>query len=151
MSSSSVSHSSKWSERDTIAIMANCKKAYNWVRERDEAIAKTIQTVEAAILKDPSDILKTLLLQVLENHGRDKCVATYQQITDTKTREGVAIWETKSIDRLIENNGEWVVSVVRGGTGIRVHRSAAESALLKADLDEMVENQPLKYRNVRVY
>jgi len=146
-----MSHTSKFSERETVAIMANCKKAYGWVRERDAAIAKTIESVEAAILKDPSETFKHLLLQVYSNHGRGKCVATIQKATDTMTKDGLLIWENISVERLIKDNEDWIVSVVKGGTSVRVHLSPKAAADVEAELDDRVATEPSKYRNVRVY
>ena len=131
--------------------MANCKKAYDWVRERDAAIAKTIESVEAAILKDPSETFKHLLLQVYENHERDKCVASYQQNTNWETATAAPKWENVSISRLIKDNEDWVVSVVKGGISVRVHSSPARAAELTVNLEDMVAAEPSKYRNARVY
>lgn len=92
-----------------------------------EQINASIDLIEAMIIATPeSDALKTLLLKTLETHRRDKTVAKYKI-------DGLEYTSESSI----RATDDWMVSVVRGGSKVRVSITPKKAAALRAELERM--------------
>ena len=100
-------------------------KASNIHREMLHAqINASIDLIEAMIVADPSEALKTLLLKTLETHRRTKTVAVY--LIDKIEH---------NVESHIQANDDWRVTVVRGGTKVRVSIAPAKVATLREEIE----------------
>jgi hypothetical protein len=75
MSSSSTATNQR--TENIAAIKANCKKAYDWLRTRDEQINNALAVVESMLLHNNSEEMHHLYLKQLQSFNRGKCIATY--------------------------------------------------------------------------
>jgi hypothetical protein len=73
-----ASHSSKFSETTTIAVMGKLKGANRCLSDLHETVNQNIKLIEESIVADfANKALHILLLKTLQNLGRAKTVATY--------------------------------------------------------------------------
>jgi hypothetical protein len=66
-------------EKACRAVMGNLRFKGECLQALHEKVNKSLELIEAIILKCPNDDNKTLLLQTLELYKRKKCVATYDE------------------------------------------------------------------------
>lgn len=130
-------HRSKFSEKTTIAVLGKYKGANINLDTLHKQINKSLELIEEKILASPEDeSLKTLLLQMMEIHQRDKCVANVQ---GWEYVEGHRSLKTQTIHKDIKNNADWAVSIVKGGTKVRVHLTKEARAAVQKALEDSGE------------
>ena len=132
----------KFSEATTIGVMGKLKSAYEWIRQRDAAIDKTLTAIEEAYVAAPSEALKHLILKAYENHSRSKTVVSWEQVKmefDEKSGEdkpvldkkGNPIWEAGGFAQAIKDSEDWEVGLVKGLKAVRIHISKTRAEVLK--------------------
>jgi hypothetical protein len=129
-------------EKACMRVMSNLRFKGECLADLHNKINKSLELIEAMIVKNPSDDNKMLLLQTLELYERGKCVATwaepviketYDPVTDSKTYDedenGNPIYETlkngkfkyeKGSNTRKINTTDWQVSITSKKT-VRVH------------------------------
>ena len=114
-------------EKKLYHVMGKLKASNTHRAMLHEQINASIDLIEAMIIATPeSDALKTLLLKTLETHRRDKTVAKYKI-------DGLEYTSESSI----RATDDWMVSVVRGGSKVRVSITPKKAAALRAELERM--------------
>jgi hypothetical protein len=137
-----MSFNTQFSETTTISVMGKLKKAYEWIKQRDAAIDKTLTAIEEAYVAAPSDALKHLILKAYENHSRSKTVVSWEQVKmkyDAESGEdepvldksGKPIWEAGGFTQAITDSEDWEVSLVKGLKAVRIHISKTRAEVLK--------------------
>jgi 3-deoxy-D-arabino-heptulosonate 7-phosphate (DAHP) synthase class II len=127
-------------EKACMRVMSNLKFKSECLAELHNKVNKSLELIEAMIVKNPTDENKMLLLQTLELYERDKCVAQYEEavikqdedcydIFDAdgnpvyvKDKKGNIRYVTVKIERYI-NCTDWTVSITRAKK-VRVHLNA---------------------------
>ena len=124
-------------EKACMNVMSNLRFKGECLTTLHERINKTIDLIEALIVKNPTDDNKMLLLETLTLHNRRKCVAEYKEDVIKKDDSGYNIcgadmyvkdkkgniqYETVKIERYY-NCSDWTVSITRAKK-VRVHLNA---------------------------
>jgi vacuolar-type H+-ATPase subunit E/Vma4 len=143
-----------FSEDMTIGVMGKLKSANHHLTVLHDKVNRSLDMLEARILADPiNEVYKSMLIEYLDLYSRSKCVATvYVERKDADgniARHKVSdevLMDKANISKPIQPNGEWIVSVVKGGTEVRVHLSDTAKAKLTAQLNSQPE-----YKKVTVY
>jgi hypothetical protein len=148
---SAVTHSSKFSESTTIAVMGKLKKSNNIIKALHERITESVDALEARIVAEPENLtLRSILLEALSIHCRYKCVAkySYRKLGDDKAK-----WTATGINKKITNDeGNWMVTIVRNGTGVRVCMTDKLRAEVEQELaDKQTNNADYEFQDVKVY
>ena len=115
-----------------------------------------IDEIEASIIANPTvEVLKTLLLRTMAIHGRDKTVCSYEymvkQIKSTKEggEELVDVWVTGGSQKMDIDEHDFQVSIVKGGTKVRVHLTKEAMKTLKTEWAEKEKHG--KHRKIVFY
>lgn len=111
-------------EKKLYHVMGKLKASNTHRAILHDQINASIDLIEAMIIADPSAALKTLLLKTLQTYNRSKVVAKYKL--------GKIDF---NCEFLIQATDDWMVSVVRGGTKVRVSMSPKRAASCLADLE----------------
>jgi hypothetical protein len=149
-------------QREMIAVKANCKKAYDWLRTLSAQASRVITLIEANVLSNPDDDeAKELLLETMATFRRKKTVVSYEvakthldpvtnEVVYDKTASGEQIWEKLGHEEEIDTTS-WRVSIVKRGTAVRIHLTEDAADEFVSDWDKRVKNAPHQFRNVVVY
>ena len=121
----------KLTEDWAIGILSRLKTSNAIVRSQRKTLDDNLKATEQLILAQPdNEVLKTLYLTMLKNDGADATVATWVEPVE---RDGKVKMVTEHCVRRV-NTDEFRVSVVRGGTKVRVHMTEAFAAELESRL-----------------
>ena len=144
-------------KQELIGVKTNCKKAYEWVRDRDDKIGKTIDLLEAAYLAAPSEAMKALLLKTQQIHRRTKVIGTIEKYETNALRpELPGKWVVLSRDAEIGINdicyaGYWDAQAVRNNTKVRYFLNAAGIKMATNAMLRECEAYPMMYKNPKVH
>ena len=143
-----ATHKSKFSEKTTIGVLSKLKNAYEIIRRKDEQINLAIHLVEKMVVKMDDESSRSLLLDTLSAYSRAKQVVSYEIIKteyndDTAEYEpvldnkGQPVWEKDGVVLNIRNDKDWVVSLIKDNTAVRVHLSEDRKKQLKVRYEKM--------------
>ena len=148
-------------ERKMYKIMGELKKSNDHRAILHKHINQSLDAIEALILANPTvETFKSLYLQTLSIHCREKTVLTYQspkQVYNEETqdyeftlnRTGDKVWESHEFSKFI-GPAEWRVSIVRKGTKVRVHLTEEAMDQVRAEWDENAKHKE-SYRDITYY
>jgi hypothetical protein len=127
-------------------IMGDLKLSNQHREMLHKNISVAIDAIEASILANPTvEEFKTLLLRTLAIHGRDKTVCSYEfkVVVYEEIKEGVKglvdKWKAGFYQEDIDEH-DWRVSIVKGGTKVRVHMTETAMARVKAEWAERAKH-----------
>jgi len=129
--------------------MGKLKSANKIIEKLHEDISRTIGYLEECVIEQPdNDALKFALLGVMRAHNRGKNIGGYEmrQIgSDNK-------WSQEPIHaRITPGDGDWEVSIVRGGTKVRIHASDKLKREQTEAYEQIVASNPdCEYRNFKL-
>jgi len=122
-------------ESKMYSVMADLKLSNQHRQMLHKHINAAIDEIEVSILANPTvEAFKTLLLRTLKIHGRDKAVCSFERkgFEHKENKEGrrvmTEVWIPMSHKIDIDEH-DWRVSIVKGGTKVRVHLT--EEAMTK--------------------
>ena len=150
-------------EKACRAVMGNLRFKGECLQALHEKVNKSLELIEALIVKCPTDDNKTLLLQTMELYNRKKCVATYDtpviQMTydeadnaiPVRDKDGNPVYEKDKRGKIkyTKTNYDMAITVsdfqvsITSSKSARVHMKAAIATALAERLKDMV--------NLKVY
>lgn len=125
----------EWKPQEVYKMMGEIKGQNIIIKMLHDQINGSIRILEEAILADPTnESLKAVYLTTLGHHGRDKTVVSYEQEETIVRKNGKTekVWTRMNKSYNINGLGDWMVSIVRGGKGVRVVLTASGAEKVKS-------------------
>lgn len=121
-------------DNNIVAIKANCKKAYEWIRQRDGEIKASLKCLEDAIVASNSHEMRRMYLRQLGIFGRTKTICDYRIRDECGTK-----YVEDSICLPIEDNPYWDVQITTKQK-VRIVPTAALIAIHKRNIPTDAED-----------
>ena len=124
----------EWTPQEVYKMMGEIKGQNIIIKTLHEQINASLDLLEASIIENPFNAtMKRLYLSTLALHRRDKMVVAYEEEETIVRKSGTQkVWTRKSGYYDINDEGDWMVSIVRGGKAVRVVLTAAGAERVKS-------------------